>query len=245
MYFGRTNTYDCLFYLAAQQYTHRAIMAKEDLRVTRDPRYHGRLSPIELPSDVPDRWKGTPIEALINSHNFDTEIETSGNPELVIATCIEFRYQPKVPASFAYMLRRASGRLNGSEFSLAYTLAKGVRHLALVGHNDCGMAKVADHKESMINALVEQGWYRDRAEEYVTVNASRYAISDELSSLKNEYLRLRRLFHKLEIAPLFLSLANSKIYLPGWYFQMIITGEVDKPVGAETLVRDDDLLTLL
>ena len=220
-------------------------MSKENLRVTRDPRYHGKLSPIEAPGDIPDRWKGSPIEKLILSHNFETEIETSGNPELVIGTCIEFRYQPRIPSSFAYMLRRASGRLNGSEFSIAYTLAKGVRHLALIGHNDCGMAKVAENKQLMIDALVEQGWYKDRAEDYVNVNASRYAISDELGALKNEYFRLRRLFQKLEIAPLFLSLANSKIYMPGWYFQMIITGEVDKPVGAESPVRDDDLLTLL
>lgn len=218
---------------------------KENLRVTRDPRYHGRLTAIEAPGDIPDRWKDTPVETLILSQNFDTPIETSGNPELVIATCIEFRYQPKVPSEFAYIMRRASGRLVGSEFSLAYTLAKGVKHLALVGHNDCGMTKVAENKQPMIEALVEQGWYRERAEDYVTVNASRYAIPDELNSLKNEYFRLRRLFHKLEIAPLFLSLANSKLYMPGWYFQMIITGEVDKPVGEVTLVRDDDLLTLL
>lgn len=220
-------------------------MTKEDLRVTRDPRYYGRLSPIEAACDIPDRWKGTPVETLILSQNFGNEIKPSGIPELVIATCIEFRYQPRVPSEFAYIMRRASGRLNGSEFSLAYTMAKGVKHLALVGHNDCGMTKVAENKQAMIDALVDQGWYKDRAEDYVTVNASRYAITDELDSLKNEYFRLRRLFPKLEIAPLFISLATSKLYLPGWYFQMLITGEVDKPVGPETIVRDDDLLTLL
>ncbi len=220
-------------------------MSKENLRVTRDPRLAGRLSPIEAPSDIPERWQGTPVETLILSQNFGAEITPSGFPELVIATCIEFRYQPRVPSEFAYIMRRASGRLNGSEFSLAYTMSKGVKHLALVGHNDCGMTKVAENKQAMINALVEQGWYKDRAEDYVTVNASRYAITDEIDSLKNEFFRLRRLFPKLEIAPLFISLATSKMYLPSWYFQMLITGEVDKPVGPETVVRDDDLLTLL
>lgn len=216
----------------------------DNLRVTRDPRYHGRLAPIDSEKDIPERWHNSPIETLILSQNFDQAIETTGDPQLLIATCIEFRYQPKVPSAFAYIMRRASGRLVGSEFSIAYTMAKGVQHIALVGHNDCGMTKVAEHKDAMVNALVEQGWYKDRAEDYVTMNSSRYAITDEISSLKREYLRLRRLFHKVEIAPLFISLANSKMYLPAWYLQMLITGEVDKPVGDPSLVRDEDLLTL-
>ena len=33
-------------------------------------------------------------------------------------------------------------------------------------------------------------------------------------------------------------------YLPGWYLQMLITGEVDKPVGDASLVPDEDLLML-
>lgn len=217
---------------------------KEDLRVTRDPKYFGRLAPIEQESDIPERWRGTPIETLILSHNFGQSIEVTGEPHLLIATCIEFRYQPKVPSSFAYMTRRASGRLVGAEFSIAYTLAKGVRHLALVGHNDCGMTKVDANKDKMVDALVEQGWYRDRAEDFVSVNASRYAIPDELQALRREYNRLRRLFRKVEIAPLFLSLANQKIYMPMWYLQLVISGEVNRPVGEESDVRDEDLLTL-
>lgn len=217
----------------------------DKLRVTTDPRYHGRLVPIEKEVDIPDRWRESPIETLILSHNFEKEIETTGEPQLIIVTCIEFRYQPRVPASFSYIIRRASGRLVGSEFSLAYVLAKGVRHMALVGHNDCGMTKVAEYKGAMTDALVEQGWYRDCAEEYINQNAARYAITDEVDSLKREYLRLRRLFKKLEIAPLFLSLANSKLYLPGWYLQMLITGDVDKPVESPNSVRDEELMTLL
>ncbi len=218
---------------------------KDNLRLTRNPSYDGRVTAIVQPSDIPERWRNSPIESLILAQNFDQEILGSGNPELLLATCIEFRYKPKVPDSFAYILRRASGRLVGSEFSVAYTLAKGVRHVALVGHNDCGMTKVAENKQAMINALVEQGWYPDRAVDYVNMNASRYAIEDELDSLKSEYLRLRRLFHKIEIAPLFLSLANSKLYMPSWYFQMMISGEVDKPVGDPSLVSDEELLSLL
>lgn len=217
---------------------------KENLRVTRDPNYNGRLFPIDAPVDIPDRWKNTPVESLIMAQNFGETITPKAEPQLTIATCIEFRYQPHVPSSFAYMMRRAGGRLAGSEFSLTYTMAKGVRHLTLVGHNDCGMTKVPQFKQQMIDTLVEQGWYPDRAAEFVSVNAARYAFEDELDTLKSEYLRLRRLFPKLEIAPLFISLANTKMYLPSWYFQMLVSGEVDKPVGGKSPVADEDLLLL-
>ncbi|MBX9689798.1 MAG: hypothetical protein K2X27_24020 [Candidatus Obscuribacterales bacterium] len=218
---------------------------KDDLRLTRHPRYEGNIMPIEKPSDIPERWRNTPIEELILSQNFEKEIIPQESPQLSVATCIEFRYQPRLPSSFAYILRRAGGHLIGSEFSLTYTLAKGVRHLALVGHNDCGMTKVADHKQKMIDTLIEQGWYKDRAEDYISIYASRYAIPDELDTLQREYLRLRRLFKKLEIAPLFISLAKSKFYLPTWYFRMLINGDVDKAVGSESPVRDEDILPLI
>lgn len=140
-------------------------------------------------------------------------------PQLFVCTCIEFRFQPKVPQSFAYEVRRASGRLIGSEFTLAYALAKGVRHMALIGHNDCGMTKVPEHAEALTKALVDQGWPRDRAEDYVTQQGPRYAIRDEMDSLKREYFRLRRLFMNLEIAPLFAALANNNLYIPNWFIQ--------------------------
>jgi carbonic anhydrase len=124
-------------------------------------------------------------------------------------------------------------------------MAKGVKHVALVAHNDCGMTKVPENKQAMIDALVEQGWYKDRATDFVTVNASRYAIEDEVDSLKGEWLRLRRLFHHIEIAPLFVSLAGGKMYMPAWYEKMLILNEVDKPVGEESSVSDVDLLGLI
>jgi carbonic anhydrase len=189
----------------------------ESLRVTTDSNYGGRLKPIKTASDIPKRWLNTPIEQLIKAHNFDVPIEPATEPQLMVVTCIEFRFQPKVPHFFAYELRQASGRLMGSEFTLAYVLTKGVKHLALIGHNDCGMTKVKQAATALERALVGQGWPAERAHEYVTISGPRYAIRDELDALEKEFHRLRRLFKNLEIAPLFAALANSNLYLPTWY----------------------------
>jgi len=208
-----------------------------------DPRYQGKLIEFETPEQIPPHWKETPIEKLILAANFDTPIEASGKPELLIVTCIEFRYSLPVPKMYAYKIRRASGRLIGSEFSLAYVLSRGVRHLALVGHNDCGMAKVSEHRPAMIEALAEQGWNRERAEEFVGYHAMRYAIDDEMSSLEREYHRLKRLFKRVHIAPLMLCLEDSKLYLPKWYHEWYQT---QVSTGKQpAIVPDEELLTVL
>jgi len=206
-----------------------------------DSCYKDRLFDISSPEMIPDHWKETPFEGLINAHNFGMGIQSTGKPQLLIATCIEFRYALPVPRMHAYVLRRASGRVIGSEFSIAYAIAKGVRHLALIGHNDCGMTQVQPNKESMINALVEEGWHRERAEEFFNYHAGRYAITDELGSLEREYIRLKRLFRRLKIAPLFYSLADNKLFIPQWYLDLKAKGIQPEEID----VADEELLSVM
>ncbi|HEY9772810.1 MAG TPA: hypothetical protein V6C81_03260 [Planktothrix sp.] len=188
-----------------------------DLSITINPNYNARLNKIKDPGDIPQRWKDTPIEQLILAQNFDHTIAVAETAQLFICTCIDFRVQPKVPPYYAYLSRIAGGKVSGSEFALAYAVTRGVRHAAMIAHNDCGMTKVSTYAPSVTNVLVEQGWPRDVAEQYVTEQGAKYAIEDEIDSLKREFIRVRRLFPKLEIAPLFTSLANGHLYLPKWY----------------------------
>ncbi len=184
--------------------------------VRADEKYRGLLQAIDTRQDIPEPWRDTPIESLIMSQNFGWPIHASGKPELLIATCIEFRYALPVPRMYAYVIRRASGRVIGSEFSVGYTLVQGVKYLVIIGHNDCGMSKVVERAPRVVDAFVEQGWDRDAAQEYVEKQVARHAIDDELNALREEYIRLRTIFRKLLIAPLFVCLHDSKLYLPSW-----------------------------
>lgn len=206
--------------------------------IQKDPRYSGRLFEMETPADIPKEWQGTPIERLIRSENFEHEIQPSGKPELLIVTCIEYRYALPIPSNYSYVIRRASGRLIGSEFTLAYVLSRGVEHVALIGHNDCGMAKVPAAKDAMIKALVNEGWEQERATEYVTFQAARYSIEDEITSLHKEYVRLRRLFRRVNFAPMFVCLTDTKLYVPSWYLE----GAGSEPMSKD--VSDEELLSL-
>lgn len=203
-------------------------MSKHELSATMHSNFGSRISKLSDPESIPKEWKGTPIEELIGAHNFDKPIEPGETPRLLLVSCIEYRFSPQVPHSFAYVARKAGSRLIGEEFSVAYTVAKGVKHIALIGHNDCGMTKVNQSKPLLIDALVSQGWDKTAATLYVNANAPSHMIGDELESLEQEYLRLSALFKKVMIAPLFVSIASAHLHIPNWYAKYIT-----KPVNAQ------------
>jgi carbonic anhydrase len=185
-----------------------------------DDKYKDLLIEFNTRQEIPEEWQNSPVDTFIMAQNFGWPIHTTGKPELLIATCIEFRYAMGVPRMYAYVIRRASGRVIGSEFSVGYCMAKGVQHLLMIGHNDCGMSKVPQMAPHVVDAFVAQGWKRELAQQYVERQGKRHAISDELESLKDEYRRLRSVFPKLTIAPLFVNLYDSKLYLPKWYLEV-------------------------
>lgn len=195
--------------------------------VRADEKYRDLLTVVESRQDIPQEWQGTPIECLIMAQNFGWPIQSTGKPELLIATCIEFRYALPVPRMYSYVIRRASGRVIGSEFSVGYTIAQGVKYLAVIGHNDCGMSQLEAKKAGVIEAFVAQGWPRDAAEQYVAKQATRHAIADELLALKDEYVRLRKIFRQLVVAPLFVCLHDSRFYVPNW----VSDPETEKLIG--------------
>jgi len=215
-------------------------MAPEDLSATTNINFGNRLKLVNKPEDIPTRWRGTPIEDLFGAHNFRKPIESTGEPKLLVVTCIEYRFRPEVPSAFAYVSRSAGGRMFGSEFSLSYILAKGVRHMALIGHNDCGMTKVEEFRPKLIEALVDQGWDPCRAEDFVGQNAGRYMMKDEIDALKREFMRLRQLVPKMEIAPLFVSLMSQRLHIPKWYVEYL---EDEKACG-EKRMHPEDLLMI-
>lgn len=194
--------------------------AASDLSATTSIKTVGRIMPLETPDDLPTRWRGTPLEEFVAAHNFQGDIESCTNPRMLLVSCIEFRFRPIIPSGFSYVMRTAGGRLsnlNGAEFALSYVLSKGVRHIALVGHNDCGMTKIGGMKPQLIQALVEQGWDRSKASDFIEKNMEQFSITDEIDSLKKEFMMLREEFKNVVIAPLFASLSSERLHLPSWY----------------------------
>jgi len=74
---------------------------------------------VELQSsaDILVRWQGTPIEQVIQAQNFGYPLHPQPTPQVVIVTCMEYRYSMPVPSNYAYVICAPGGRLIGSELA--------------------------------------------------------------------------------------------------------------------------------
>lgn len=206
--------------------------------VLRNPRYKDRLLEIGSKEDIPSEIQNTPIASFIMRMNFGWPVPLTPTPQLLIATCIEFRFAMTVPRMYAYVIRRASGRLIGSEFTIGYCLAQGVDHILMIGHNDCGMTRALEQGPKLVAAYVKEGWSEEAATEFVERQRERYHMADELDGLEEEYHRLRTLFKKVTIAPLFVSLYDSRLYLPKFYVEDLKSPRYDDFRVPDALVQD-------
>ena len=189
--------------------------------INSDRKYKDKLFEMTSSADIPARWRGTPIQQFIQAQNFGYPLHPQPHPQVLIVSCMEFRYSMPVPANYAYVIRTPGGRLIGSELAIGYVLFRGVTNILLIAHNDCGMTHLVEYSADIVEAFVNQGWSRDVAERFVKAQVAELAVKDELDALEKEYHRLKSMFSKVHVAPLFLTLSDKRVYIPNWYHQFI------------------------
>jgi len=174
-----------------------------------------RLIKVLNKDDISLSYRGTPIETLLEYHNLRREFERHGNAELLIGMCMDNRKQLNIPNNFAYILRTGGGNLRYSEFKVSYAIAiGGVKTIALIGHNNCGMVNLMSKKDRFINGLMENaGWDYEHAEAHFTSFAPMFEIENEIKFLLSETKRLREKYPKILIAPLFYLIEDNFLYL--------------------------------
>ncbi|MEG0771703.1 carbonic anhydrase [Clostridium sp.] len=174
-----------------------------------------KLIKISCNEDISLKYKGTPIEKLLNYHNLGYPFKEHEKAELLIGMCMDNRKQLKIPNNFSYILRTGGGNLRYSEFKVSYAIAVGgVKAIALTGHNNCGMVNLMSKKERFISGLVENaGWTEEQAKEHFTNFAPMFEIDNEVDFLLSEAKRLRTKYPKILVAPLFYNVDDNLLYL--------------------------------
>ncbi|MHC1719984.1 MAG: carbonic anhydrase [Clostridiaceae bacterium] len=174
----------------------------------------GRLIKVLSKNDILPKYRNTPIETLLEYHNLRKEFERHDNAEMLIGMCMDNRKQLNIPNNFAYILRTGGGNLRYSEFKVSYAIAiGGVKAVALIGHNNCGMVNLMSKKDKFIGGLVKNaGWNRKQAEENFTSFAPMFEIENEIKFLQSETKRLSEKYPKILFAPLFYVLEDNLLY---------------------------------
>ena len=125
-----------------------------------------KLSSINSIDDIHQEYRQTPIGLLLEFHNLNRPFETFDKAKLLVGMCMDNRKHLHIPENFAFIIRSGGANLRYSEFKVSYAIAVGqVSHIALIGHNNCGMVNLNSRQNEFINGLVTlAGWEKERAE---------------------------------------------------------------------------------
>ncbi len=174
-----------------------------------------RLVPVKTKEAIPSEYRGTAIESLFDFHNLSHPYPKYTNPELLVGMCMDNRKHLRIPDNFAFIIRTGGANLRYSEFKVSFALAVGgVRSIALIGHNKCGMVHVMGKRDAFIEGLVSgAGWSKEQAEEHFHQYAPMFEIGNEIDFVLSEVRRLRDRYPKIKIAPMVYRLEDNLLYL--------------------------------
>jgi carbonic anhydrase len=173
-----------------------------------------KLIAINSVNDILPEYRQTPVGLLLEYHNLNRLYETYEKAYLLIGMCMDNRKHLHMPDNFAFIIRSGGANMRYSEFKVSFAIGVGqVRHIALIGHNNCGMVNLISKQKEFIEGLVSSaGWERDRAEEHFEHFAPMFEIGSEIDFVLSETKRLRLRYPKIQIAPLFYLVDDNKLY---------------------------------
>ena len=173
------------------------------------------LIPVRSQSDILPEYRDTPIGLLLEYHNLNRPFENYEKASLLVGMCMDNHKHLHMPDNFAFIIRSGGANLRYSEFKVSYAIGVGqLSHIALIGHNKCGMVNLISRKQEFIDGLVEYaGWDREKAEEHFFHYAPMFEIGSETDFILSETKRLRLRYPKTVIAPMFYLVDDNQLYL--------------------------------
>lgn len=174
-----------------------------------------QLIEINSSEDILSTYQNTPISLLIEYHNLNKTFDDYAEAELLVGMCMDHRKHLHIPDNFSYIIRTGGANLRYSEFKVSYAISVGgIKHIALIGHNNCGMVNLVSKKGQFIDGLVNNGgWSKERAEEHFNNFAPMFEIGNAAEFVTMEANRLRNKYPNVVVAPLFYNVDNNKLYM--------------------------------
>ncbi|MGQ8336370.1 hypothetical protein ACUNWD_07440 [Sunxiuqinia sp. A32] len=172
-----------------------------------------RLIEVKSKADIFPEYKNTPIGLLLEYHNLNRTFCRYDSPQMLIGMCMDNRKSLWIPENFAFIIRSGGANLFYHEFQVSYAIGVGdVKHIALIGHNDCGMVQIHNRKDLFIEGLQKNaGWKQETAQMHFENLSPFFEIGDETEFLVSEAKRIQRRYPSIVVAPLYFNEETSKI----------------------------------
>ena len=174
-----------------------------------------RLTEIKNSKDIFQEYRQTPIGLLLEYHNLNKPLDPFTEAQLLIGMCIDNRKNLNIPDNFAFIIRSGGANLKFSEFKISYAIAVGnIKHIALIAHNNCGMVNLKARKDNFISGLEKNaGVNRKWAEEHFIRFEPIFEIGNEIDFVISEAQRLRSVYPKIIVAPMFYDVDDQALHL--------------------------------
>ena len=173
------------------------------------------MQAVDSEKDIPERLRGTPIAELLQYNNLGRELIPLPAPRLLIGMCMDNRKHLRIPDNFSFILRAGGANLRPSEFKVSYAIAVGgVRAIAIIGHNNCGMVNLMSRSQQFIDGLVKNaGWDKQQAEDHFFHFAPLFEIGNEMDFTRSEAKRLRMRYPGVMVQPMLYKVEDNRLYL--------------------------------
>ncbi len=173
-----------------------------------------RLVHVTDMTEIPERFRDTPVSDLILYHNAQLAQKNYTQAELLIGMCMDSRKTLNIPENFAFIMRSGGANVRYSEFNISYAIGVGgIDYIALMGHTQCGMVNLTERKQQFIQGLCDHaGWSITQAEEHFMQYSPLFEIGDEIDFILSETKRLALRYPKVKVAPLLYKVEDNLLY---------------------------------
>ncbi len=173
------------------------------------------IKPIKSMRDIPSQLLNTPYEQLIRFHNFKQNDQIFDKPNLIIATCMDYRINLKIPDRFAFVIRTAGANVQRLEFKISFASSMAeISYVVIIGHTDCGMVNLSSKEEKVVEGLVKNiGWTKEYAIEHFNSCKPLFGIEHEADFSFEQCKILGKKYPKLNFLPLVYKVEDNLLYL--------------------------------
>jgi len=172
------------------------------------------LTAVHSEADILPAYRGKPIGDLLRYQNLGMAPRQYARPEVLIATCLEQHAALRVPEGFAISLRTAAASLKRDPFKVSWAIGvAGVSGIAIIGHDDCGLVELRNHREQFVVQMIEAaGWERPAAEQHFDHWSDLFEVDNPAEFVAAEAARLQNRYPKILVAPLLYQSATGTLH---------------------------------
>lgn len=173
------------------------------------------LASVTNEADILPAYLGTPVADLLRFQNLGgTATRKYAHPEILIATCLEQSAPLRIPEGFGVLLHTAAASLKRDPFKVSWAIGvAGVSAIAIVGHDDCRLVDLRNHREQFVVQMIEAaGWERPAAEQHFDHWSDLFEVDNPVEFAAAEAARLQSRYPKILVAPLLYQTATGTLH---------------------------------